>query len=125
MIRVAEERLNASIMISSSIRFLVYRTACRLNDEHIFAANIFENLAVKLPVAEFGQVDFSQRNIQMLADFLRQRQIGIPGKNFQFSIHSLVSSVIHLTHSWRRCEMAGAGGFEPPNAGSKDLCLTA
>jgi hypothetical protein len=27
--------------------------------------------------------------------------------------------------SWRCCEMAGAGGFEPPNAGSKDLCLTA
>ena len=55
-------------------------------------------------------------NAQVLADLLGKRHVGVSGKYSYFFEHR---------KSFTQSQLAGAGGFEPPNAGSKFLCLTA
>ena len=41
-------------------------------------------------------------------------------------VHNLVYSLFIWQTRWNDIKnLAGVGGFEPPNPGSKDLCLTA
>ena len=74
----------------------------------------------------------AEREFQRITNLLRQRSIGITGKDLDVVVQwnstpgSQTKDILGCFEA-RRIEetMAGAGGFEPPNAGSKDLCLTA
>src|SRR5579859_1059009 len=71
---------------------IVDRVAARLNDEHIRAAHVFENLEINLAVAEASQPGLAKRHFQMAANALRQRQIRVPRENFK-------SVVVHDTRA--------------------------
>ncbi len=51
------------------------RITARLHDENIGATHVFENLKINFSIAKAVQLSFTERNLQMLADALRKREI--------------------------------------------------
>ena len=133
---------------------LVHRIRRRLDDEDVRAANVLVDLKRDLAVREPSQPRLSERDPEAVGDLLRQLRVGAAGKHFQVAEsrrqkaitaeRSSHRSIAHYRKPWdlhlhrprtrggdlasRRtsvAELVGAGGFEPPNTGSKVPRLTA
>src|SRR5205823_13269979 len=90
-----------------------------LDDEHIGAADVLVDLKRHFGVGKSAKPALPQRNSQMLRDLAGQLRVSAPREQFQFSVPC---NSVHF----QVCEkLAGAGGFEPPNTGSKVPRLTA
>ena len=59
---------------------IVDRAARRLNDEDVFAANVFFNAAEGLAVGELLNADMTRRQTEVIANFFSQRGVGGSGK---------------------------------------------
>src|ERR1051325_6838414 len=90
------------------------RRRSRLHDEDVATANIFIDLKVELAVREALRVRFPHVTIQLATNLFGQLGIRITTKDL---------ATAGCAHSQSE-RLAGAGGFEPTNAGSKDRCLT-
>ena len=93
---------------------IVDRCTSGLNDKNIRTAYVFSNLNGNFSVGKLLYLCLAEVNIQVIADFHGNFRIGVARENLQFFWHGSLSM-----------KMAGAGGFEPPNARIKTLCLTA
>ena len=76
MMRAADARLSASIMISSSTRFWSTGIAGGLHDKDVDAANVLEQLEVDFAIGEALELGLAQRNADVAADLLSQRPVG-------------------------------------------------
>src|SRR5437870_10984738 len=114
----------------------ICRRTRRLHDENIGAAYVLFNLKIELAVGKSRCLRTSEIATQLVANLFRQRAIRIAGRDFDAAgrTHSmsdkfqlvatcrlLVDKLKFVGHS---LSLAGAEGFEPTNAGSKDRCLT-
>ena len=87
---------------------VVHRKAARLDDKNIGAANVFENLKINLAVAEAAQLGFTQRDLQVLADAFREREVRRARENFKavvvqerlLQVHQKKGETIKL-RAWR------------------------
>ena len=59
----------------------IHRCAGGLNNENIHSANIFINFNSSFPITEGSDVGLTKGYAQFLTYFLRQRNIGVAGKN--------------------------------------------
>ena len=59
------------------------RSACRLDDKDVGAAHVFLDLHANLAIGKLPHLCGPKLAPQALADLLRQRSIGIPGKYFE------------------------------------------
>ena len=131
---------------------LIRWRARRLNDENIRSANVLSDLEIEFAVGKSLRTRLAEIAAQMRADLFRQRRMRIARENFYVAgyahcvggQYSVISGqfkysrplITELTTQKEKaasfykqsripiCEMAGAEGFEPANAGSKDRCLT-
>src|SRR5258708_12771694 len=62
---------------------VVHRIMAGLNDKYVRAAHIFQNLKIYFAIAEPAKHGLAQRNVQMLADGVRQHRVRSSGKNFE------------------------------------------
>jgi hypothetical protein len=113
-----------------------------LNYKNVAATNVLINLKVKLTIRKTFGVRLTHVTSQLATYLFRQFRVRISGEDFdaagcahkvifdfRFSIFDLKNSVLGFFQIVNRQskignELAGAGGFEPTNAGSKDRCLT-
>src|SRR6185369_2318200 len=100
----------------------------RLNDEAVFAANVFKNLKIELAVREATHLGLSDLDAQVMADLFSERPIRVSGKDLDIHAASTRSRMedrrSRIDHRFsiiypRSSDLAGEGGFEPPNGGSK------
>jgi hypothetical protein len=62
---------------------VVGRKAGRLQDEHIMAAHVLEDLAADLAVGKAANLGAAEGNVEALDHIGRQLAVGIPGKHHQ------------------------------------------
>src|SRR5438552_336971 len=87
---------------------VVHGRAGGLDDEDIRAADVLVDLHVDLAVGEAGDLRVRDRHAKILRDLLRQRAVCVAGEQLQVVGHRRLA-----------LRVVGAGGFEPPNTGSK------
>src|SRR5207247_4278775 len=78
------------------------------HDEDVRAADVLVDLREHLAVGEARDLRVAERHVEVLRDLLRQRPVGVAREDLQL-----------VTHACHAPFMVGAGGFEPPNTGSK------
>ena len=75
----------------------------RLDNEHVRAAHVLENLQIYFAVAEAPELHLAQLGAQMLADAVRQRRIRRARKNLEaIVVHSSVAPLLRFTFGLRR-----------------------
>ena len=89
--REALERLKASSITSSSIRFSFTGGAGRLHHEDVGAAHVVLDLEPDLAVAEARQVRAAERHPKIAGDRLAQRRVRAAGEDLQFSACHVLS----------------------------------
>src|SRR5437762_3689462 len=90
---------------------LVSGRASWLNYEYVATAHVLVDLKIKLSIRETFRNGAPHVATKMARNLFRQFRIRVSRKNLN------AASCAHK-------KVAGAGGFEPTNAGSKDRCLT-
>jgi hypothetical protein len=100
---------------------VVDRVAGGLNDKNVFGPNVFVDFDLNFTVTE------ALTTWHRTGAFLRYSPILSARSGLEFPANiqkSLLFRVTVLNATPVRCSrLAGAGGFEPPNAGTKILCL--
>jgi hypothetical protein len=119
----------------------ISRRARRLDQEYVAAANVLIDLKVELAVRKTFRIRFAHVTTELATNFFRQLGIRITRKDLDAAgcAHDLIADcqfpIANLTNAAElnkseidnrksTINLAGAGGFEPTNAGSKDRCLT-
>ena len=114
---------------------LIDRRAGRLHDEDVRAPDVLVDLERDLGVRKPEQPRLPHRHAKELGDLAGERRMGAARKELQMTaVHRLVGK-LRIRPARSRdsvgpnhiapASMVGAGGFEPPNTGSKVPRLTA
>ena len=75
-------------------QMMVGRRAGRLDDEDVRAADVLVDLHERLAVGEAGHGRLPERHADGLADFLRQRPVGISGEDLQPRVAHKVAAIL-------------------------------
>src|SRR4029077_8561897 len=107
---------------------VVHREATRLDNKNIGAANVLENLKINLAVAEAAQLGFAKRDLQVLADAFREREVRRARENFKavvvqellLQVRRKKGETIKL-RAWRLTRL-GRAKYRPYNC--MDICFS-
>ena len=120
--REALERLKASSMTSSSIRFSLTGGPVGCTTKTSAPRTLSWIWNQTSPSLKRGEVGAAEGHAQEAGDGLAQRGVRAPGEDPQLSTHAPRRSLPFVRRPHR---LAGAEGFEPSNTGSKAPRLTA